>query len=115
MKTLAIIFTIFSTLLFSTGIAEANTNSNITNATAIREQVVKKIGMPELSREKISAASVLVTFTISENNLILVKEVAGENSFLNEYVGNKLHHSKIGITPEAAGQEFEITFNFGKH
>ena len=70
--------------------------------------------MPELSREKISAASVLVTFTISENNLILVKEVAGENSFLNEYVGNKLHHSKIGITPEAAGQEFEITFNFGK-
>ena len=70
--------------------------------------------MPELSREKIEPASVSVTFTINENNLIIVKEVSGTNSFLNEYVGNKLHHSKIAITPESSGQEFEIEFSFGK-
>jgi hypothetical protein len=114
MKTLAIIITLFTTLLLSSGSVEAKNTTNKTTATAVREQVVKKVGMPELRREKITPASVMVTFTISENNLIIVKEVAGENSFLNEYVGTKLHHSKIGITPETAGQEFEITFNFGK-
>jgi hypothetical protein len=114
MKTLAIIITLFTTVLISSGNVEANNNTTKTNTSAVREQVVKKVGMPELSREKIAPASVSVTFTISENNLIIVKEVSGENSFLNEYVGTKLHHSKIGITPETAGQEFEITFNFGK-
>lgn len=114
MKTLAIILTLFTSLLVSTGKVEAKNTSNKTTASAVREQVVKKIGMPELSREKIEPASVSVTFTINENNLIIVKEVSGANSFLNEYVGNKLHHSKIAITPESAGQEFEIEFSFGK-
>lgn len=114
MKTLAIIITLFTTLLISSGSVEAKNSNNKTTASAIRKQVVKKVGMPELNREKIAPASVSVRFTISENNLIIVKEVAGENSFLNEYVGTKLHHSKIGIPSETAGQEFEITFNFGK-
>lgn len=114
MKTLAIIITLFSSLVLSTGNVEAKNTSNKTTASAVREQVVKKVGMPELSREKIEPANVSVTFTINENNLIIVKEVSGTNSFLNEYVGNKLHHSKIAITPESAGQEFEIEFSFGK-
>ncbi len=114
MKTLAIIFSLITSLLISTGKVEAKNTSNKTTASAVREQVVKKIGMPELSREKIGHASVTVKFSINENNLIIVKEVSGKNSFLNEYVGNKLHHSKIAITSGTEGQEFEIEFSFGK-
>lgn len=113
MKTLAIILTLFTSMFINTENTAA-TNTTTTNETTIREQIVKKIGMPELSREKIEPASVAVKFTISDNNLIIVKEISGENSFLNEYVGNKLHHSKIGNTPENEGQEFEIIFNFRK-
>ncbi len=100
--------------MLSTGLVKASNNNNKTTETSIREQVVKKVGMPELRREKIVPSTVSVKFIIDENNLIIVKEVSGANSFLNEYVGEKLHHSKIGITPESAGQEFEITFSFGK-
>lgn len=111
MKTLAIIIAFCSTILMNTGIASAE---NHKTEAAIRNQIDKKIGMPEFAREKITPATVYVKFSIDENNTILVKEVSGGNVYLNEYVADKLHHSKVKTKPENTDQVFELAISFGK-
>lgn len=112
MKTTSILIGLIAALFVNTLTANAHNNEFIATEKLIREVIARKIGMPEKSRTKVFAAEVSVKFSIDENSRIIVKEIAGENDFLNEYVGDKLHHSKLKFISARPEQQFEITISF---
>lgn len=78
----------------------------------LRKEVARLVSDAELSENGINTADVWINFTLDENNKIIVLDVDTENSYLENFVKEKLEDKTIRINRLVQNTEYNIKISF---
>ena len=104
MKTIRL-FVVLSFALFISSTLSAYPNDNPLGPNEdLRKEVVKLIQNPELSKNGIQKAEVVISFTVKENGKIELLKVSANNEYIEDFVKERLEDQKVtvdGVAPKA--------------
>lgn len=99
---------VFSTSL---GSAMASNDGEETTSTTLKKEVVPTMTTEALAENRLEAARVLVTFTVSEDSNIQVLNLASQEQPIKEYVA-KIIDGKKSFADLTAGEIYQVIISF---
>lgn len=110
MKTFQLFFAIAIACLFTT---TSFANSNDFGPTdKLRKEVALMVSDAKLSENGISAADVWISFTLDQDNQIVLLDVDTESDYLKNFVQEKLEKQEIRVNRLVQNREYNIKISF---
>jgi hypothetical protein len=80
----------------------------------IKQEIIETLNLPVLLKysDKNLMGSATVTICICENGKVVLRNVTGENDFLNEYLRTKISSKNLWTDTKYSGNVFRYIINF---
>jgi diaminopimelate epimerase len=116
MKTKLIASIIALVFLTSQAVAKDNkketSTTKTTSSLSLPQQIKKNVGYPNFAKNVMTTEEVYLTFTVTKDSLLEIKEASTDNPHLKAYVMEQLNNIKVMVDGNSINKSYAIKLVF---